>query len=336
MVINAPDRPHQHRDVDGSGVHSFVTPPEPGPVSVAPRENPVFVDAVQRGGATVIPLSQDTRGLIWLSEKRADELAQILVDYPQISWVQLPWAGVDGFAEIFRNLNHDSAPVFTSAKGSYAEPVAEHALMLTLSVLREVPSKARAAQWATQRTGLSLFNNNVVIMGAGGITTELLTLLAPFRTTVTVVRRKPEPLPGAHTTVTLAELDSVLPAADVVIVAAAATDDTRNILNERTLALLPAHAVVINIARGSLVDTDALLNAVRAEKLWGVGLDVTQPEPLPADHPLWSEPRCVITSHSADTPLMTAHLLASRISDNVAAFLAKQSLRGVVDTRAGY
>lgn len=336
MSIDPPDRHGQHRDLDGSGMKSPVRIPVPGPISVAPRESTLFVDAVHRGGSPVVPLSQDTRGLIWLSEKRADELAQILIDYPQISWVQLPWAGVDGFAQLFREIEHDSAPVFTSAKGSYSEPVAEHALMLTLAVLREIPSKSRAAQWATERTGLSLYNNNVVIVGAGGITTELLSLLAPFRADVTVVRRKPIPMPGAHATITLDEFDSVLPDADVVILAAAATDDTRHILNERTLALLPAHAVVINIARGSLVDTDALARALRDEKLWGVGLDVTQPEPLPADHPLWSEPRCVITSHSADTPIMTAHLLASRISDNVAAFLSEQGLRGIVDTRAGY
>ncbi|MEY4457699.1 MAG: hypothetical protein RIS25_292, partial [Actinomycetota bacterium] len=124
--------------------------------------------------------------------------------------------------------------------------------------------------------------------------------------------------------------------ADVVIVAAAATAETDNLFDAAMLSLLPEHAVLVNIARGSLVDTDALLDALRSEKLWGAGLDVTQPEPLPADHPLWAEPRCVITSHSADTPLMTAHLLAQRISDNIEAFLAQKPLRGIVDTRAGY
>lgn len=336
MSITAPDRPEQHRDMDGSGAAPSSRTSEPGPISVEPSQNSMFVSAVERGGGRVIPLSAETRGLVWLSEKRADELSQILCENPQISWVQLPWAGVDGFARIFRELEHDSAPVFTSAKGSYSEPVAEHALMLTMALLRELPSKARASQWATERTGLSLYSNNIVIVGAGGITTELVALLAPFRPSVTVVRRKSQEMPGVARTVTADQLASVLPTADVVIVAAAATAETDNLFDAHMLSLLPAHAVLVNIARGSLVDTDALLDALRSEKLWGAGLDVTMPEPLPADHPLWAEPRCVITSHSADTPLMTAHLLAHRISDNVAAFLAEKPLRGIVDTRAGY
>ncbi len=336
MTISAPDRPGQHRDLDGSGASHPTRNIEPGPISVEPSHNNLFVSAVERGGGRVIPLSADTRGLVWLSEKRADELAQILRDNPQISWVQLPWAGVDGFARIFRELDHDSAPVFTSAKGSYSEPVAEHALMLTMALLRELPSKARESRWAPERTGLSLYSNNIVIVGAGGITTELVALLEPFRPSITVVRRKSEEMHGVARTVMVDQLSSVLPSADVVIVAAAATAETDNLFDAAMLSLLPEHAVLVNIARGSLVDTDALLDALRSEKLWGAGLDVTQPEPLPAEHPLWAEPRCIITSHSADTPLMTAHLLAHRISDNVTAFLVHQPLRGIVDTRAGY
>lgn len=336
MSLTAPDRPHQHRDLDGSGLLVNPRPITPGPIAVEPSQNPLFVDAVTRAGGVVAPISADTRGLMWLSEKRAAELAAILQNNPQIEWVQLPWAGVDGFAEIFAGLDHDSAPVFTSAKGSYSEPVAEHALTLALALAREIPSKAREARWASARTGLSLYGNSVVIIGAGGITTELVSLWAPFRPHITVVRRHDVPVPGAQRTVTVDRLHEVLATADVVIVAAAATAATHHLLNEATLGLLPTHAIVVNIARGSLLDTDAALSALREERLWGLGLDVTDPEPLPADHPLWDEPRCVITSHSADTPLMTAHLLATRISDNVAAFLARRDLRGIVDTRAGY
>jgi phosphoglycerate dehydrogenase-like enzyme len=122
----------------------------------------------------------------------------------------------------------------------------------------------------------------------------------------------------------------------VVILAAAATAETRHIIGAEEIAALPDHAIIVNIARGSLLDADAALAALRAGALWGVGLDVTDPEPLPADHPLWDEPNCTITSHSADTPLMTKHLLAERIGTNVAAFLAGTDLVGLVDTRDGY
>jgi phosphoglycerate dehydrogenase-like enzyme len=299
-------------------------------------QSAMFVAAVEAGGGTVAPLSNDTRGLVWLSEKRAAELTQILTKYPGIEWVQLPWAGVDGFQEIFASIDHDTAPVFTSAKGSYAEPVAEHALALVLALQRELPSKSRDAVWQKERTGLSLYSNHVVIIGAGGITAELIRLLEPFRITTTVVRRSPEPLPGATHTVMAEELHLVLPSADVVILAAAATPETHHIIGATELALLQPHAVLVNIARGALLDDDALVEALRTDALWGAGLDVTDPEPLPTDHPLWQIPRCVITSHSADTPLMTAHLLGTRIERNVVAFLTGTSFVGIVDTRAGY
>jgi len=332
----APDRPEQHRDLPGSSSAITHRVPTPGPIAVEPSQNELFVAAVEAGGGTVAPLSHETRGLVWLSEKRADELTQILNRHPGIEWVQLPWAGVDGFREIFANVDHDTAPVFTSAKGSYAEPVAEHALALTLALQRELPSKSRDAVWQQARTGLSLYGNDIVIVGAGGITTELIRLLAPFRPTITVVRRSDVPLEGAVRTVTAKDLHSVLPTADVLILAAAATAETHHMIGATELSLLPSHTVLVNIARGALLDQDALVAALNADQVWGAGLDVTDPEPLPADHPLWQIPRCVITSHSADTPLMTAHLLGTRIERNVRAFLAGTAFIGIVDTRAGY
>jgi phosphoglycerate dehydrogenase-like enzyme len=127
-----------------------------------------------------------------------------------------------------------------------------------------------------------------------------------------------------------------MPSADVVILAAAATPDTHHSIGARELALLPSHAVLVNVARGSLLDHDALVEALSTDALWGAALDVTDPEPLPDDHPLWQITRCVITSHSADTPLMTAHLLGTRIERNVTAFLKGTPFIGIVDTRAGY
>lgn len=332
----APDRPGQHNDLPGSEAGSARFVPTPGPISIEPFHNELFVDSVRNAGGTVIPLSPDTRGLVWLSEKDATDLSAILADNPQIEWVQLPWAGVDGFADLFASIDHESAPVFTSAKGSYAEPVAEHALTLMLSLAREIPRKSREKGWQAARTGLSLYGNNVVIIGAGGITAELMRLLEPFRTNVTVVRRQDRAVPGAARTVTSDRLHDVLPAADVVVLAAAATAETAHLIGEAELALLPHHAIVVNVARGSLLDDTAARASLREGRLWGIGLDVTDPEPLPTDHPLWDEPNCIITSHSADTPLMTKHLLATRIRTNVTAFLAGAHLLGVVDTRSGY
>lgn len=309
---------------------------EPGPIAVLPRPMALFVDAAIAGGAEVAELSDATRGLIWLSEQRADELAEILEANPGIQWVQLPWAGVDGFASILPRYADGSGPLFTSAKGAYSEPVAEHAVALLHAVLRELAPKARAARWAPVRTGLSLYGRHVVIVGAGGIAAEIIRLLAPWRVRITVVRRSAGDVAGADRTALVDELHAILPDADALILAAASTERTRHLIGAAELALLPDHAALVNIARGALIDTDALAEALREKRILGAGLDVTDPEPLGDDHALWSEPRCIITSHSADTPEMTAPLLASRITENVRGFLGDGRFVGIVDPAAGY
>ncbi len=332
------DAPAQHRDplAGSSEAPPSGRRPEPGPIAVLPRPTALFVSAAIAGGGEVAELTGRTRALIWLSEQRADELAELLEAHPGIGWVQLPWAGVDGFASVLPRYADGSGPLFTSAKGAYSEPVAEHAVALLHAVMRELAPKARAARWAPVRAGSSLYGRHVVIVGAGGIAAEIIRLLAPWRVRITVVRRASGAVPGADRTVTVDALHEVLPDADGVILAAASTPGTRHLIGAAELALLPERAALVNIARGALVDTDALVQALREKRILGAGLDVTDPEPLPDDHPLWSEPRCLITSHSADTPEMTAPLLAQRITENVRGFLGDGRFVGIVDPAAGY
>ena len=309
--------------------------PTPGPIAVLPRPNPVFVDAVLAGGGTVEPLSSATRGIVWLSEKQADELRVILEANSQVEWVQLPWAGVDAFSDILADYA-GGRPLWTSAKGAYSEPVAEQAVALSLALLRNFPEKSRGTSWEVDKRGTSLYGGRVVLVGAGGIAKEIIRLLSVFDVEITVVRRSAAPLDGAARTVTTDELHAVLPDADVVILAAASTGETAQLIGEAELRLMGESAVLVNIARGALIDTDALVDALASGSIAGAGLDVTDPEPLPDGHPLWAEPRCLITSHSADTPAMTAPLLANRIRLNVNAFLDDGRFVGVVDPVAGY
>ncbi|MCY7412555.1 MAG: D-isomer specific 2-hydroxyacid dehydrogenase family protein [Salinibacterium sp.] len=311
--------------------------PEPGLIAILPAEREPFSRAVRASGGVIAPLSDDTRGVVWLSPSGAKELEKVLDAHPSLTWVQLPWAGVDSFCGVLARFADRTKPLWTSAKGAYAEPVAEHALALTLAVLRQLPEKSRSRSWAGTKQGISLYGRHVVIIGAGGIAVELLRLLAPFEVQVTVVRRSGGPLPGAHRTVLVDELADVLPQADVVIVAAAATSETRHLIGGPELAAMKADAALINIARGPLIDTDALVEALSRGHLWGAGLDVTDPEPLPDGHPLWSAPRVIITSHCADTPEMTEPLLAERVALNVAALMSGSGrFVGVVDPVAGY
>jgi phosphoglycerate dehydrogenase-like enzyme len=327
----------QHRAVLAPGGPPLAPEdrPEPGPIAVLPTAEPSFVAAVEAAGGTVEPLSDRTRGVVWLSNKDAASFPPILEAHPGIGWVQLPFAGVDAFSGIIAS---EARPglVWTSAKGAYAQPVAEHALVLTLALMRVIPKRVRARSWSTVEEGRSLYGREVVIVGAGGIALELMVLLAPFGVRVTIVRRSSDPVEGADRTVTTDQLLDVLPGADVVVIAAALTGGTRKLFSDAEFAAMKSTAYLVNIARGGLVDTDALLRALRTGAIAGAGLDVTDPEPLPDGHPLWTEERCLITPHQADTSEMVAPLLAERIGANVRAFLGTGDFVGRVDPEAGY
>ncbi|MCP2371775.1 phosphoglycerate dehydrogenase-like enzyme [Agromyces terreus] len=306
-----------------------------GAVSVLPGDDASVVEAVRRAGGTVVPLGAATRGIVWVANSGAAKLADALERHPDVSWVQLPWAGVDSFAATLERFRDDGR-VWTSAKGSYARPVAEHALMLALGVLRESPRRARAREWEADERGRSLFGARVVVVGGGGITEELLRLLEPFGVEATVVRRSEVAVAGAARTVTDAALRDVLGDAEVLFLAAALTERTRGMVGARELALLPDGAVLVNVARGALVDTDALVAELASGRLGGAGLDVTEPEPLPAGHPLWQLDNALVTPHVADTEAMTVPLFAARVQANVAAFLGRGEWVGRIDLHAGY
>jgi len=224
MTDAAAARP-RHRAVAGSEPPpsaSGVGALEPGPIAVLPHDDAV-VAAVLGAGGEVRPLDDVTRGLVWTAASGAGDLDAVLAAHPHIAWVQLPWAGVDAFADVLRR-HRDDGRTWTSAKGAYAQPVAEHALMLALAVLREVPHRVRANRWEVDERGRTLFGAEVVVVGAGGIATELLRLLAPFDVRTTVVRRRDEPVADATRTMTEAGLGDALARADVVFVAAALTE----------------------------------------------------------------------------------------------------------------
>lgn len=307
----------------------------PGPIAVVPTAEPAFVAAVQRGGGTVAPLSAATRGIVWTAASGADTLGELLRANPGISWVQLPWAGVDAFADLFASARDDGR-VWTSAKGAYAQPVAEHALMLALSLARVLPRRVAARTWEADEVGRTLYGADIVIVGAGGIAVELLRLLEPFGVRATVVRRRALPVARASSTVTVSELGAVLVNAEVVFIAAALTPGSRGLIGRAELERMPRGALLVNVARGGLVDSDALLHALETGRLGGAGLDVTDPEPLPDGHPLWTAPNCIITPHVADTHAMTVPLYAERIARNTRAFLGDGVFEGRIDLAAGY
>ena len=299
-------------------------------IAVEPSKADHVVAAVVEGGGRVAALSEEPDGLVWMAPDDPDGLREALQQAPSVRWVQLPFAGVERFVDVL-----DPSLTWACAKGVYADPVAEHALALALAGLRSLPERARAQSWGEQ-SAVTLYDAPVVVLGAGGITTSLLGLLAPFRCPVTVVRRSGEPVPGAARTVPLDELDAVLGDALIVVLALALTPETTGVIGAAQLAAMSDEAWLVNVARGPHVDTDALVTALRDGQIGGAALDVTDPEPLPDGHPLWSLPNCLITPHTAN-PWQTAQpLLARRITDNVRRSVAGEPLTGLVDVERGY
>jgi phosphoglycerate dehydrogenase-like enzyme len=301
-----------------------------------PDIRPWAADAVKAGGGTIVDPS-DAEALVWTatgleSGYTPESLTAILADHPGIRWVQLPFAGVEPYAAagVF-----DEGHVWTCAKGVYARPVAEHALALALAGFHHLKPYSQARTW-TGQAGRNLVDGRVTIFGGGGITDELVGLLQPFRAHITVVRRHPTTTVGVDEVVGWEDRDAALSRADAVFVALALTPETVGFLGRRQFEAMPDHAWLINVARGRHVVTDDLVAALRDGVIGGAALDVTEPEPLPDDHPLWDLPDCLITPHTANTYEMAIPLLTARITDNVRRYAAEQQLLGRVDPALGY
>ena len=298
-------------------------------IALAPDDAPPWLtDAITEGGGTLVEPGR-AEGLVWFGPFEPEALRPVLAASPA-RWVQLPWAGVEPYLPM---LTPDRQ--WTCGKGVYAEATAEHALALTLAVLRDLPRRVRATEWEP-RSGTSLFDRSVTVVGGGGIGEVLLRLLAPFRCEVTVVRRHPTAMEGAHRVVGTDGLRDALASADVVVLALPLTPDTTGIIGRAELETMQSHAVLVNVARGAHVLTDDLVAALRAGTIAAAALDVTEPEPLPTGHPLWREPRCLITPHTANTLEMVQDAVATRVRENVRRFGAGEPLIGTVDLELGY
>lgn len=288
-----------------------------------------LADAIVAGGGHLVPVAE-AEALVWSNARDPQGLSATLHANPELRWVQLPFAGIENFVHLV-----DDDRVWTCGKGVYAEPVAEMALSLALAGMRGLGSYARATSWSGP-VGRNLLGANVAILGGGGITDSLLRLLQPFDCTITVVRNQVQDMPGADEVLEADRYTDAIANADLVVLALALTPETEGIIGASELELMGRHAWLVNVARGRHVVTDDLVHALRNGVIAGAGLDVTDPEPLPEGHPLWSLPNCVITPHVGNTPEMAKPLLAARVTDNVKRWVDGAPLVGLVDPEAGY
>ena len=305
-------------------------------VALVPFGLPVLEEAVISGGGALSGAAV-ADALVWTDPFDPHALGRTLQDSPA-RWVQLPFAGIEEFvaAGVI-----DPDRTWTCTKGVYGHSTAEHALCLLLATARCIPGHARARTWSSAEDPFSrpetmLRDEHVLLVGTGGIGSSLVEMLRPLGPSITALNRSGRALAGARRTVPIAHLPELLPEARFVVLAAALTEDTRHLIDARALALMRRDAWLVNVARGGLVDTDALVRALRDGSIGGAALDVTDPEPLLDGHPLWELPNALITPHVANTWSMAVPELAAMVARNVRKFAAGETLEGLVDPELGY
>jgi D-3-phosphoglycerate dehydrogenase len=303
---------------------------EPPRIHITRPDRPDLEQAVRDGGGEPHGLD-GADGVVSLTGDPAE-----LPSLPaSVRWVQLPSAGVEQW--IRSGAVHDGR-VWTSATGSFGLAVAEHALALMLAADKSLHAFARERSWTEdgRHHVQSLAGETVAIIGAGGIGRALIGLLGPFGCEVIAVTRRGHDVPGAALTLPADRVSEAWGAARHVVIAAPATDGTRHLVGATELAAMRGDAWLINIARGSLVDTDALVVALRSGSIAGAALDVTDPEPLPDGHPLWDMSNVLITPHVATPPATEKLAFAERVRENVRRLAAGEELEGLIDADGGY
>lgn len=268
--------------------------------------------------------------------------AENIIKAKNLKWFQCTNAGVDNYLPL-REL-FETRAVLTNMSGAFGKAISEWALTMTLALCKRLQvyrDLQNEACWKDMGWQLTPRGKNLLILGTGNIGSETAKLFRPFGCNITGMRRTPRALPeNFDAMITPAELDAALPEADIVICALPGTPETVKLLNAERLALLKPEAVLINVGRGSLIDCEALAARLEAGLLWGAALDVTDPEPLPADHPLWRCTNAIVTPHITGSTFghseITEQTTFRICRENLERYLKGEPLMNRVDLNLGY
>ena len=256
-----------------------------------------------------------------------------------IRYVQATFAGIDALHEA--GLIRPGGVRWACASGLYDDTVAESTIAILLAQMHMHKMITLAGEWSVRRDVDKrkqwLFDNKTVaIIGAGRIAVKLIEMLSVFGVRIIAVTRSGRTVDGADESYAIADVDRVWGQADVVVVLAPLTPETRHMINRDVFGKMRSNAVLVNVARGPLVHTDDLVEALRNGTIAGAALDVTEPEPLPDDHPLWDIETCMITPHTANTYTIIQERTGRLVVENAAAFEAGERMPNEVNLDAGY
>ncbi len=265
--------------------------------------------------------------------------AAMLHGSPALEWLQTNSAGVEAYIQP-GVLAGDT--LLTNATGAYGLAIAEHMLGMLLELFKKLElyrDAQKSGAWQSQGAVKAVYGSTVLVLGMGDIGGEFAARCKALGAKVIGVRRSPRPCPEYADKVHLLEdLDSLLPQADVVAITLPGTDATRGLMSRERLAKMKEGAVLLNVGRGFIVDTEALCDALERGHLSGAGVDVTDPEPLPPTHRLWNIPTAVVTPHiSGFYHLRETHeRIVGIFLENLRHFQAGEPLRNLVDFATGY
>ena len=256
--------------------------------------------------------------------------AKALPGCENLKWFQTMWAGADEYLTVM-----PEGATLTSSSGSNARSVAEHMLACTLALYRMLPTyrdSQRAHVWENENAMKTLLDATVLVVGAGNIGSTFAKMCKGLGSHTIGVKRSATPVEGFDEVFPLEKLDELLPKADVVALIMPHNPQSVGLMSKERLALMKDDAVLLSFGRGSVLDQDALVETMQGGKLWGAALDVTEPEPLPADHPLWDIPNLIITPHVAGNMLLevTRRTCIEMAQSNLKKYLAGEKLDRVV------
>ena len=256
-----------------------------------------------------------------------------------LKWMQLWSAGSDAF---HRNGKFPKAAILTNGSGGYGLTIAEHTLGVLLMLMRKFDRAYKNqldCNWAKVGPITSIYGSRILIVGLGDLGGEFGKRAKALGAHVTGVRRSERAKPDfADEVYTAEKLDELLPLADVVVLSVPDTGETQKLMSAERIAKLKKGSILINVGRGTAVDTDAIIKALENGDIYGAALDVTDPEPLPSDHKLWKAPNVFITPHISgghELPETYRRLCEIAIA-NYDAFTNDKPMKNIVDFKKGY